>query len=632
MSPRAAAGIAPAGDGGERFAMAIITTHRAAASASPSARLRTTAQIDAARAQAGDPATGREQAIHLLGALLAVRPGDVAALGTLRDVLAQGDVTDPAAAAARMATQAQLDHPMLRRAAAAIARRQVGEAVADLRRFLADHPADPVGLRLMANAARLGHDLADAERLLVRALDIAPTFDDARRNLIDVLLDRHRFDAALEHIDHLLAADPASRALGGIKAATLKRAHRIDDALALYDALLAAHPDDADLLIDRGNALRSAGRGEAAAATFRRAVAAHPNAGRGWLALADLKTAPFDDRDVAVMRDALLDDALPLGDRVAIDFAVGHALERQGDYRAAFAHYVAANALHRTREPYDPVAAASTVAVTHQAIDAMAGRPAPSRAGGGAPAPIFVIGLPRSGSTLVERILAAHPRIEATEELPYLGMLANELRRQGAYADLASARPYALADVRARYMALAAPHCRQGADFFIDKAPSNWRHLPLIVAAFPDARIVDARRDPLDCGVSNFAQSFGRGNEFSYSLAGIVHYHGLYRQLIAAGDAAWPGRIHRIDHEALVDAPDAVTRALLGHIGVAWDAACLRFHESRGVALSASSEQVRRPLNRDGIGRWRRFAPWLGPLQAALGDYPQGGGDDREGG
>jgi hypothetical protein len=236
----------------------------------------------------------------------------------------------------------------------------------------------------------------------------------------------------------------------------------------------------------------------------------------------------------------------------------------------------------------------------------------------GADTPIFVLGMPRSGSTLVEQILAAHPAIAATEELPYLRVIANDLARRGGYPQaIARLTPEALAHYRTRYLDLARAH-RSGPGLFVDKAPANWQHLPLIAAIFPDARIIDARRDPLDCGVSNWAQRFGRGNEFAYSLESIGHYQRLYMALTAAIDEAWPGRVHRVVHETLVADPGAEVRRLLDYVGVPFDPACLSPHANAAPAQSASSEQVRRPINAEGIGRAKPFDPWLGPLKRAL--------------
>lgn len=581
-------------------------------------RPKTDAEIEAAFAEATHPDTPARRAVPLLCAVLGVRPGRPDAYRLLHGHLEA--LGDPQASerAAEFAAKAETDHPALRRAVQALEAGQPAMAAAALNPFLAERPEDPVALRLLALCAKAGGQSGEAAALLRRALDVAPDYADARRARVDALVAVSRHDEALEELDRLIANGGDTFDLRAVRASVLKRLRRSGEALGAYETLLAERPDDADLLIDRGNARRDAGDAEGAIADYRAAAALKPTSGRAWLSLADMKTVPLTEADIAAMEEALRADEIGPEPRSALHFALGRALETAQRYSEAFSHYAAGNALHRLAEPYDGRTAEGHVRRTIALIEAAANPPAmrPPQGGG---TPIFVIGLPRSGSTLVERILAAHLDIEATEELPHIRAIANDLARGGTYpAAVATLSTEELDRLRTRYIERAAPHRREGAAFFVDKAPANWQHIPLIAALFPDARIIDARRNALDCGFSNYAQRFGRGHDFAYSLAAIGHHTRLYRSTIDAVDRAWPGRVHRIEHEDLIDTPESVIRGLLAYIGVPYDPRCLAFHEQQDHAFSASSEQVRRPLNREGVGRATPFKAWLGTLERML--------------
>jgi len=581
-------------------------------------RPRTDAEVDAALAEATHPDTPARRAVPLLCAVLGVRPGRADVMRLLEGHLqALGD-RDSAVRAADFAGRAELDHPVLRQASVAIDAGRPDAATAELRPFLTERPDDPVALRLLAQAASLVGEQAEAARFLRRALEIAPDYRKAHRLLVDALVASAAHAAALDELERLVAAEPGSLEYRAVRASVLKRMRRTDEALAAYEALVAEAPERAEYRVELGNVRRNAGQGEAAIADYRRATELEPTSGRAWLSLADMKTARLDEGEIARIENALLADDLGPEPRSALHFAAGRGLEQAGRHRDAFAHYAAGNALVRLLEPYDAAGTAEHVRRTVALVEAAATPPAMQapRDGG---TPIFVLGLPRSGSTLVEQVLAGHPEIEATEELPYLRQIASDLARPGGYpGSVAKVGAGDLDRLRTRYLHAAAPHRAGNTRFFVDKAPANWQHIPLIAAVFPDARIVDARRDPVDCGFSNYAQRFGRGHSFAYSLEDIGSHHRQYLRAMEAVDRAWPGRVHRVQHEALVDDPEREARRLLDYVGVAWDPACLAFHERDAPVFSASSEQVRRPINREGIGRAAPFAAWLGPLRRAL--------------
>ena len=334
-----------------------------------------------------------------------------------------------------------------------------------------------------------------------------------------------------------------------------------------------------------------------------------------------------------LQRDDLDDDA-----RLHFEFALGKAQEDAGADAAAFAHYARGNALRRRQLPYD---AALNHARCVRAMQTYTPEFFAARAGSGSAAcdPIFVVGMPRAGSTLIEQILSSHPQVEGTMELPAIIAITRELRQRDgnpettAYHDvLAGLDAAALTALGEDYLRRTQSQRHAGKPFFIDKMPNNFAHVGLIQLILPNAKIIDARRHPMACCFSNFKQHFARGQAFSYDLADMGHYYADYVALMAHFDAVLPGRIHRVLYEDMVTDTEAQVRALLDYCGLAFDPQCLRFFENTRAVRTASSEQVRRPIYREGLQQWQRFAPWLGPLQQALGpvlahaQLPQAGG------
>ena len=308
-----------------------------------------------------------------------------------------------------------------------------------------------------------------------------------------------------------------------------------------------------------------------------------------------------------------------------IVFALGKALEDAGEWAGSFEHYQAGNALRRERLSYDADETTAHVARSKALFTPafFAGR---SGAGSPAPDPIFVIGLPRSGSTLVEQILSSHSKVEGTMELPDIASIARRLggeRREGeepAYPGvLADLTPEQLKALGEEYLERTRIQRKTGRPLFIDKMPNNFAHIGLIHLILPNAKIVDVRRHPLACCFSGFKQHFARGQGFTYDLTDIGRYYADYAALMAHVDAVLPGRAHRVIYEQLVEDPETEIRRLLAYCGLEFEPACLSFHETARPVRTASSEQVRQPLYRDGLDQWRHYEPWLGPLKAALG-------------
>ena len=530
----------------------------------------------------------------------------------------------PQAANSRQARTATRD-PRLREAADALAANRLAEAEQRLRAHLHAAPADVNAMRMLAEvAARLGR-LDVAEDLLARALELAPGFRAARQNRAVVLHRNNKPAQALAELERLLADDPHNAGLRNLKAIVCSQLGEYDTAIAVYAGLLDEYPERAMLWLSYGHTLRIAGRSDESIAAYRRCIALERGFGEAWWSLANLKTLRFDATDIEAMRAELARGDLDEEHRLHFEFALGKALEDRADYAGSFRHYAAGNRLRRRAVPYDATAATGR---TRRAIATFTREFFAARAGWGCPAadPIFVVGLPRSGSTLVEQILSSHSAVEGTMELHEVIAMARSLRREAAaggadtdyHAHLATRDAAALRALGEQYLARTRVQRKTAAPFFVDKMPSNFEHVGLIHLMLPNARIVDVRRHPLACGFSVFKQHFARGQHFSYDLADIGHHYRDYVRLMAHFDAVLPGRVHRVIYERMVEDTEAEVRRLLAYCGLPFEAGCLRFFDSNRPVHTASSEQVRRPINRDGIDHWRHYDAWLAPMREAL--------------
>ncbi|MBX9883960.1 MAG: sulfotransferase [Novosphingobium sp.] len=506
--------------------------------------------------------------------------------------------------------------PRLVRAAMAMNANVLHEAEPLLRALLRENPFDVRAIRLFAElAGRIGR-YQDAENLLRRAIELAPDFTPARANLALVLYRTERVTEALEELAQVTAEDPDNLGNANLQAAAYGRVGEFDEALALYARVLAEAPNQPKVWMSYGHLLKTVGRLDEGVAAYRRALAIQPGLGEVWWSLANLKTVRFSDDDIAAMQAALADEAIAPEDRWHLDFALGKAHEDRRAPEAAFAHYAAGNALRKKRLPYK---AAETTA----AVDAMIALAAPELfaryqgAGCPAPDPIFVLGMPRAGSTLVEQILSSHSQVEGTSELPDIGILARTLEDypQG----LASIEPARLQDLGAQYLERTRVQRHTTRPLFIDKLPNNWLYVPFIRLILPRATIIDARRHPLSCCFSNFKQHFARGQGFSYSLEDMGTYYRDYVRLMAHLDRVMPGAVHRVIYERMVEDTEAEVRALLSACGLPFEPACLAFYETERAVRTPSSEQVRRPIFREGTEGWKPFEPFLDPLKSALG-------------
>jgi tetratricopeptide (TPR) repeat protein len=532
------------------------------------------------------------------------------------------------------AEQAQANHirasvnvPELMSAANALVDNDLPAAERLLKPYLAAHPTDVAAIRLLAEvAARLGR-FADSEMLLARCLELAPGFTAARLNHATVLHRQNRSVEAVAELDRLLAQDERNPAYRSLRAAARVRIGEYDAAIADYEIVLASHPDQPKAWMSYGHALKTVGRQEDGVAAYRRSLTLAPGLGEAWWSLANLKTVRFTDDDLAVMRGQLARDDLGVEDRFHLDFALGKALEDASDAAGAFAHYAAGNALRRQGLDYD---GAAITAQVDRGIALFTPGFFAERTGLGcqAPDPIFVVGLPRAGSTLVEQILASHSLVEGTMELPDIIAMARRLgggrakSKEGgdAYPEiLAGLDAAALKALGEEYLERTAVQRKLGRPLFIDKMPNNWSHAGFIQLILPKAKIVDARRHPLGCGFSGFKQHFARGQGFTYDLAEIGRYYADYVRLMAHVDTVLPGRVHRVIYEDMVADPETQVRALLAYCGLEFESGCLRFYENDRAVRTASSEQVRQPIFAEGVDQWRTYERWLGPLKEALG-------------
>ena len=473
-------------------------------------------------------------------------------------------------------------------------------------------------------AARLRR-YADAQVLLERCLELAPSFDGARFNYAVVLNREGKAAEALPQIEQLLAREPRNPAYQNLKAAILAGLGDFGESIEVYESVLAVLPKQGKLWMSYGHSLKTARRQADSITAYRRAIALEPTLGEAYWSLANLKTFRFSTDDVAALRDASQRSDLTDDDRLHFEFSLGKALEDQGEYEESFAHYERGNALRRNLHPYESgditkfVRRSKTVFST----EFFASR---SRSGAEAPDPIFILGLPRAGSTLIEQILASHSQVEGTMELPDIPRIAGEIFRRNQADDpvgfAQAVGAFTHEELRAfgeRYLADTRAQRKTDKPFFIDKMPNNFLYVGFIQLILPNARIIDARRHPLGCCFSGFKQHFARGQNFSYSLDDLGRYYYDYAELMAHVDAVLPGRVHRVFYERMIEDTETQVRELLRYCGLPFEEGCLRFYENERAVRTASSEQVRQPIFRDGMGHWKYFEPWLEPLKQALG-------------
>jgi tetratricopeptide (TPR) repeat protein len=543
--------------------------------------------------------------------------------------LGMGDHHNAATAAEHSAVLKKLPLPIIQ-AGGMFSEGEWAAAESIVRAYLLQHGHHVEALRLLARIAIQRDVLDDAERLLESVLKLAPDYGAARADYAGVLNRRQKYLQARREMDTLLQLEPGNRDYLKLYAVACVGLGDYAPIIRLYRQMLAegaaTGTETADLHLWLADLLKTVGRQPEAIQEYHAAIAALPESGGAWWSLANLKTYRFSHEEIARMRTG---EASPATSRVAryhLCFALGKALEDQGRYEESWQLYERGNALKHAEVRHLPGLAEAHTRLSKQVCtnEFFAAR---QQWGVADLDPIFVLGLPRSGSTLIEQILASHPQVEGTQELPDVQRMVMELRGRGTDVD-DPRYPGVLTELTAeefmrlgeRFLTETRAYRQTGRPFFIDKMPNNFRDIGLIHLMLPNATIIDVRREPMACCFGNFKQLFSSGQEFSYSIDDIARYYRTYLEIMRHWNAALPGRILTLHHEDVVDDLEGSVRRVLDFCGLPFDPACLEFHKTPRNVRTASSEQVRQPISREGVDRWRNYEPWLGPLRIALGD------------
>ena len=540
----------------------------------------------------------------------------------LGDALYASGQIDEADRAYGRFVQGAASDPLLRQAVDALKNGRVDNVETQIRLRLKSQPTDILAARVLANICRQKDRSEEAERLLAEVIARAPSFWPAQLDYIATLFSQGRFPQALEHIEELLRARPAEAELLRLKLRGLADLGDFSGAVAVARQLLALSPAARDAMLQLAHLLRVTGGREEAIALYNRLIALDPHCGAAYLGLAGMKTYRFSEVEVEAMKQALKKTDLDPETCLSLRFALGQGLDQLGRYEEAFGNFAIGNALERMRVNFDSEAIEGMVS---RAIQTLTSNFFVRHAGQGLQdtQPMFIVGMPRSGSTLVEQILASHSEVEALGELPIIYELASKLtggKGDTAYPQaLCQAADGQFAELARLYLNQAQILKRAQRHRFMDKLPNNFLHVGLIHLLFPNASIIDVRRHPMACGLSNFMHLFGRGHEFSYRLREIGRYYRAYVELMAHYDTVLPGRIHRVIYEDLVAEPEAQIRALLAYCGLGFEEACLSPHRTQRAIVTPSAEQVRQPMRKDTGQHWHHYEPWLTPLAEALG-------------
>jgi tetratricopeptide (TPR) repeat protein len=498
-----------------------------------------------------------------------------------------------------------------------------------IRAFLLRHGDHVEAMRLLARIGIARDILDDAEVLLAGALAMAPDYIELRRDLACVMLDRHKHAESIAELDRLLTLDPKNIDYRTLHATATVGLGDHEGGIRGFKGVLAdIDPQSrlaADLHLSIAHAQKTLGRRAESIEAYRQAIRVRPKFGDAYWSLANLKTYEFSNSEIGEIETAEADPATDPLDRYHLCFALGKAYEDGGDYARSWQYYERGNALVRARSRYRAELLEQNTALQKRYCTPEFFR---QRSGYGADSrePIFILGMPRAGSTLLEQILASHSQVEGTQELANVPRAVLDL--QGYDPDLNDPRyPKCLVEMSAeQFRALGdkylADTCiyRTDKPRFIDKMPNNFRHIGLIHLMLPNARIIDARREPMACCFGNLKQLYARGQEFAYSIDDIARYYRTYLELMEHWDTALPGRVLRIQHEDVVNDLEGSVRRILEFCELPFEPACLDFHRTERSIRTASSEQVRQPIFREGLDQWRQFEPWLAPLRAALGD------------
>ena len=499
-----------------------------------------------------------------------------------------------------------------------------GKAEDLCRAFLKEHPHHIDAMRLLADLGSRLSALDDAEFLLESALLLDPGNSQLRIDYIQILRKRQKFANAVSEAKKLFQDEPEIAQHESLYAITTMQIGDFDTAVALFDNILKRIPGEPGTLTSKGHALKTMGETARAIDSYKLATKSQIGQGEAWHSLANLKTVKFAEQDVDEMNKSLEGDQLQLKDRIYLQFSLGKAYEDLQDYDRSFQFYEEANRGKKMQSRYKSAQITQEFRderelFTSSFIENHDGT------GHTATDPIFIVGLPRSGSTLLEQILSSHSLVDGTLELPNLLALVHKLRRGDrltgpnnypqVLADLSPEQYYAFGEA---YLADTQIH-RGGAPYFIDKMPNNFRHIGLIKLILPNAKIIDARRHPMACCFSGYKQFFAEGQEFTYDLTDIGNYYRDYVELMDFWHHSFPGQILDVQYEDVVDDLEKQVRRILEYCGLPFESACLDFHETKRLIRTPSSEQVRQPIYRSGMDQWMNYEHHLEPLKKALG-------------
>jgi tetratricopeptide (TPR) repeat protein len=537
-----------------------------------------------------------------------------------------GQAENAEMAAAHVATLAQLP-PEIVTATALFSDREFVLAEGIVRAYLLKHGNHVEAMRLLARIGLEQDVLDDAETLLEAVLTLAPDYRAARYDYAMALLRRHKHLQSIAELEKLLQLEPNNRSFRTTHATANVGLGDHERALGLYRGLVADAPPTAqicELNLSIAHSLKALGRQQEAIESYRAAAAARPSYGDAYWSLANLKTYRFPEDEISRMRaDEAAETTAPV-DRYHLCFALGKAFEDRGEFAESYRYYERGNALKKSQSRYRPEPVERNTRLqkeicTREFFAARQG------VGCHSPDPIFIVGLPRSGSTLLEQILASHSKVEGTMELADIPRTVLDLQGREPESDnpryprvLKELAPEDFLRLGESYISETRVY-RAGKPHFIDKMPNNFRHLGLIHLVLPNAKIIDARRNAMACCFSNFKQLFAAGQEFTYGLEDIGRYYRTYVELMAHWDSVMPGKVLRVEHEDVVDNLEANVRRILDFCGLEFEPQCVEFYKTERSIRTASSEQVRRPIFKEGIDQWRNFEPWLAPLKATLG-------------
>ena len=493
------------------------------------------------------------------------------------------------------------------------------------RKFLQKVPHHVEAMRLLADIGIRFGVLADAEFLLESAHEFDPKNVRVHMDYIQALRKRQRFAKALEQARALLETSPENPQFQSIYAIECMQTGNYEEALNLFDRVLKRIPGDPVTLTSKGHAFKTNGQYDDAVASYQAALDSQPRHGEAWYSLSNLKVYSFSDTELERMHAQERSQELAHTDRVHLSFALGKAYEDRDDFETSYGFYAQGNRAKKAASNYDADRMTDELRAQQRVCTAgMLERGA--RAGHPAGDPIFVVGLPRAGSTLLEQILSSHSRVDGTLELPNMVSLAQQLRRRGRsgkepdYPEiLATLSDEELREFGQQYIDDTRIH-RQDAPFFVDKMPNNFRHIGLIHLVLPNAKIIDARRHPIACGFSGYKQLFAEGQQFTYDLADLGQYYRDYVELMDHWDAVLPGKVLCVQYEDVVGDLETQVRRILDHCGLEFELACLSFHRTERAVRTPSSEQVRQPIFKSGLDYWRNYESWLDPLKDALGE------------